>query len=199
MPLSVRGLGVGWGPSPDNGQFSGGELKLGARGDSYYEYLLKQDLQRPGVGQGRVRGMYEEAMRGVRRHVCLRMCAHMLVPACLWYCVCVLVCVRLCTYTCGCVCVCASMYLCRCTSLCLGCVWAVGLTSLNAMPMQLAQRSQPHGLTFIAEMQMGGTTFHPKMDHLVCFLPGGRAPPPPPPAHARTQACMRRCGSWRRS
>ena len=42
-PLAPR---VGsWARSPDTGQFVGNELKLGARGDSYYEYLLKQDLQ----------------------------------------------------------------------------------------------------------------------------------------------------------
>ena len=26
---------------------------MGARGDSYYEYLLKQDIQRPGMDGGR--------------------------------------------------------------------------------------------------------------------------------------------------
>ncbi|KAJ6423562.1 hypothetical protein OIU84_024517 [Salix udensis] len=94
--------------SPDSGEFSGENIRLGSRGDSYYEYLIKVWLQ-----QGRNRDgnftylydMYEEAMRGVR---------HLLV-----------------------------------------------------------QKSIPNGLVFVGELPYGPKgSFSPKMDHLVCFLPG---------------------------
>lgn len=94
--------------SPDSGEFSGENIRLGSRGDSYYEYLIKVWLQ-----QGRNRDsnftylydMYEEAMKGVR---------HLLV-----------------------------------------------------------QKSIPNGLVFVGELPYGPKgSFSPKMDHLVCFLPG---------------------------
>ncbi|KAJ3328836.1 Endoplasmic reticulum mannosyl-oligosaccharide 1,2-alpha-mannosidase, partial [Gonapodya sp. JEL0774] len=37
--------------SPVSGQFTGSEIRLGSRGDSYYEYLLKQYLQTNGTEQ----------------------------------------------------------------------------------------------------------------------------------------------------
>ena len=43
---------------------------------------------------------------------------------------------------------------------------------MNLARHQLAQKSQPRRLTFIAEMDMGSSSVRPKMDHLVCFLPG---------------------------
>lgn len=55
--------------SPDSGQFSGENIRLGSRGDSYYEYLLKVWLQ---SGTSRdsnssyLYEMYKEAMTGVR-------------------------------------------------------------------------------------------------------------------------------------
>ncbi|XP_050231469.1 mannosyl-oligosaccharide 1,2-alpha-mannosidase MNS3 [Mercurialis annua] len=94
--------------SPDSGEFSGENIRLGSRGDSYYEYLIKVWLQ-----QGTSRdanftylyNMYEEAMKGVR---------HLLV-----------------------------------------------------------QKSIPNGLVFVGELPYGPKgSFSPKMDHLVCFLPG---------------------------
>ncbi|KAK6362723.1 mannosyl-oligosaccharide alpha-1,2-mannosidase [Orbilia blumenaviensis] len=85
-----------------NGKFRGREIRLGSRGDSYYEYLLKQYLQ---TGEDVYAEMYHEAMRGVKKH--------------------------------------------------------------------LVKKSHPSGLTFIAELPLGvGTTISPKMDHLVCFMPG---------------------------
>jgi mannosyl-oligosaccharide alpha-1,2-mannosidase len=47
--------------SPSSGQFSGENIRLGSRGDSYYEYLLKVYLFE----------MYTEAMRGVK-HLLVR-------------------------------------------------------------------------------------------------------------------------------
>ncbi|KAG2689021.1 hypothetical protein I3760_09G120500 [Carya illinoinensis] len=94
--------------SPHTGEFSGENIRLGSRGDSYYEYLLKVWLQ-----QGITRDsnltylydMYQEAMKGVR---------HLLV-----------------------------------------------------------QKSIPNGLVFVGELPFGSKgAFSPKMDHLVCFLPG---------------------------
>ncbi|KAF3916813.1 hypothetical protein ABW20_dc0108935 [Dactylellina cionopaga] len=84
------------------GKFRGREIRLGSRGDSYYEYLLKQYLQ---TGETIYADMYQEAMAGVKKH--------------------------------------------------------------------LVKKSHPSGFTFIAELPMGiDTTVSPKMDHLVCFMPG---------------------------
>ncbi|KAF3901434.1 hypothetical protein ABW21_db0202463 [Orbilia brochopaga] len=84
------------------GKFRGREIRLGSRGDSYYEYLLKQYLQ---TGETIYAEMYHESMLGVKKH--------------------------------------------------------------------LVHKSRPSGLTFIAELPLGvGTTVSPKMDHLVCFMPG---------------------------
>ncbi|KAF3105747.1 mannosyl-oligosaccharide alpha-1,2-mannosidase [Orbilia oligospora] len=86
----------------NTGKFRGREVRLGSRGDSYYEYLLKQYLQ---TGEEIYAEMYHEAMAGVQKH--------------------------------------------------------------------LVKKSHPSGFTFIAELPMGvGTTVSPKMDHLVCFMPG---------------------------
>ncbi|XP_021763900.1 mannosyl-oligosaccharide 1,2-alpha-mannosidase MNS3-like isoform X1 [Chenopodium quinoa] len=94
--------------SPQTGEFSGQNIRLGSRGDSYYEYLLKVWLQQ-GASQSRnltyLHDMYEEAMKGVR---------HLLV-----------------------------------------------------------RKSIPNGLVFVGELPYGASgSFSPKMDHLVCFLPG---------------------------
>nr|ACZ80670.1 putative mannosyl-oligosaccharide 1,2-alpha-mannosidase protein [Cryptococcus depauperatus] len=50
--------------SPTNGQFVVSEIRLGSRGDSYYEYLLKQWLQ-----TNRSEPMYDEAMSGIKKHL----------------------------------------------------------------------------------------------------------------------------------
>ncbi|KAL2930598.1 Mannosyl-oligosaccharide 1 2-alpha-mannosidase MNS3 [Bienertia sinuspersici] len=94
--------------SPQTGEFSGQNIRLGSRGDSYYEYLLKVWLQQ-GAHQSSnltyLYNMYEEAMKGVR---------HLLV-----------------------------------------------------------RKSVPNGLVFVGELPYGASgSFSPKMDHLVCFLPG---------------------------
>ncbi|XP_021854755.1 mannosyl-oligosaccharide 1,2-alpha-mannosidase MNS3 isoform X2 [Spinacia oleracea] len=94
--------------SPQTGEFSGQNIRLGSRGDSYYEYLLKVWLQQ-GANQNSnltyLHSMYEEAMKGVR---------HLLV-----------------------------------------------------------KKSVPNGLVFVGELPYGASgSFSPKMDHLVCFLPG---------------------------
>uniref|UniRef100_A0A2P2QLP8 alpha-1,2-Mannosidase n=1 Tax=Rhizophora mucronata TaxID=61149 RepID=A0A2P2QLP8_RHIMU len=94
--------------SPDSGQFRGENIRLGSRGDSYYEYLIKVWLQqRTGQDSNHtyLYDMYEEAMKGVK---------HLLV-----------------------------------------------------------QKSIPNGLVFVGELPYGSSGgFSPKMDHLVCFLPG---------------------------
>lgn len=52
--------------NPQNGQFVASEIRLGSRGDSYYEYLLKQYLQT--ARQETVyRDMYDEAMSGIKK------------------------------------------------------------------------------------------------------------------------------------
>ncbi|XP_074276658.1 mannosyl-oligosaccharide 1,2-alpha-mannosidase MNS3 [Silene latifolia] len=94
--------------SPQTGQFNGENIRLGSRGDSYYEYLLKVWLQLGANSSSNftyLHSMYEEAMKGVR---------HLLV-----------------------------------------------------------RKSIPNGLVFVGELPYGaGGSFSPKMDHLVCFLPG---------------------------
>ncbi|CAL9058583.1 mannosyl-oligosaccharide 1,2-alpha-mannosidase MNS3-like [Musa acuminata AAA Group] len=93
--------------SPHSGQFNGENIRLGSRGDSYYEYLIKVWIQQKNSGNqlNYLYQMYEEAMRGVR---------HLLV-----------------------------------------------------------RKSIPRGLVFVGELPHGSNgSFSPKMDHLVCFLPG---------------------------
>ncbi|XP_068635603.1 mannosyl-oligosaccharide 1,2-alpha-mannosidase MNS3-like [Aristolochia californica] len=94
--------------SPYTGEFSGDNIRLGSRGDSYYEYLMKVWLQQ-GANQNNhskyLHEMYEEAMKGVKN--------------------------------------------------------------------RLVRKSIPSGLVFVGELPSGADgAFSPKMDHLVCFLPG---------------------------
>lgn len=60
--------------SPHSGEFSGENIRLGSRGDSYYEYLLKVWLHH-GTSQSSnltyLFDMYEEAMKGVK-HLLVR-------------------------------------------------------------------------------------------------------------------------------
>ncbi|XP_022607948.1 endoplasmic reticulum mannosyl-oligosaccharide 1,2-alpha-mannosidase [Seriola dumerili] len=86
----------------NNGQFTHqGIYTLGARADSYYEYLLKQWIQ-GGKKEDQLLEDYLQAIEGVKKN--------------------------------------------------------------------LLQKSSPNGLTFVGELSHG--QFSPKMDHLVCFLPG---------------------------
>ncbi|XP_010499520.1 PREDICTED: mannosyl-oligosaccharide 1,2-alpha-mannosidase MNS3 [Camelina sativa] len=94
--------------SPQTGEFVGENIRLGSRGDSYYEYLIKVWLQQGAEFNSNftyLHDMYIEAMKGVR---------HLLV-----------------------------------------------------------RNSIPKGLVFVGELPYGSKgEFSPKMDHLVCFLPG---------------------------
>ncbi|KAL5771975.1 hypothetical protein ACOSQ2_011899 [Xanthoceras sorbifolium] len=60
--------------SPQSGEFSGEDIRLGSRGDSYYEYLIKVWLQQ-GTSRNAnwtyLHDMYEEAMNGVK-HLLVR-------------------------------------------------------------------------------------------------------------------------------
>ncbi|KAM9858344.1 mannosidase, alpha, class 1B, member 1b [Aulostomus maculatus] len=86
----------------NSGQFTHqGIYTLGARADSYYEYLLKQWIQ-GGKKEDQFLEDYLQAIEGVKKN--------------------------------------------------------------------LLQKSSPNGLTFVGELSHG--QFSPKMDHLVCFLPG---------------------------
>ncbi|KAL6864893.1 hypothetical protein ACP4OV_016044 [Aristida adscensionis] len=94
--------------NPSSGQYSGENIRLGSRGDSYYEYLLKLWVQQERYRDSSLKYLYEmymEAMRGVK---------HLLV-----------------------------------------------------------RKTVPNGLVFVGELPNGRHGgFSPKMDHLVCFLPG---------------------------
>lgn len=50
----------------DRGTFRGEEIRLGSRGDSYYEYLIKQHLQ---TGEKIYLDMWEESLAGVKKHL----------------------------------------------------------------------------------------------------------------------------------
>ncbi|KAH8676381.1 family 47 glycosyl hydrolase [Xylariales sp. PMI_506] len=90
--------------NPESGKFRGQNIRLGSRGDSYYEYLIKQYLQTSNQEPVYLE-MWEEALEGVRKHLV--------------------------TYT------------------------------------------EPSGFTIIGEKPSGlGGKLSPKMDHLVCFMPG---------------------------
>ncbi|KAK4181647.1 glycoside hydrolase [Triangularia setosa] len=86
------------------GKFHGENIRLGSRGDSYYEYLIKQYLQ-TNKKEPVYQEMWDEALQGVRKHLI--------------------------TYT------------------------------------------EPSQFTIIGERPSGlKKEFSPKMDHLVCFMPG---------------------------
>ena len=85
----------------NTGKFSGNTITLGARGDSYYEYLLKQWLQSDRKDD-RWKNMYTETVDGIFKH--------------------------------------------------------------------LVKESSPNKLTYLGELINGSPS--PKMDHLVCFMPG---------------------------
>lgn len=57
--------------SPETGAFVMSEIRLGSRGDSYYEYLLKQYLQTD-RREPVYRDMYDEAMAGIKKHLVAR-------------------------------------------------------------------------------------------------------------------------------
>ncbi|KAI9681671.1 MAG: mannosyl-oligosaccharide alpha-1,2-mannosidase [Trizodia sp. TS-e1964] len=90
--------------SADSAKFHGNHIRLGSRGDSYYEYLIKQYLQ-TSEQEPIYLEMWNEALKGIRQHLI--------------------------TY------------------------------------------SNPSHLTILAELPKGiGYPIYPKMDHLVCFMPG---------------------------
>lgn len=53
---------------PTNGEFRGNNIRLGSRGDSYYEYLIKQYLQ-TNKKEAVYREMWEESLQGIRKHL----------------------------------------------------------------------------------------------------------------------------------
>ncbi|ETS86787.1 hypothetical protein PFICI_00615 [Pestalotiopsis fici W106-1] len=88
----------------DTGHFNGDNIRLGSRGDSYYEYLIKQYLQTE-KAEPVYLDMWQDTLKGVRKHLI--------------------------TYT------------------------------------------EPSGFTIIGERPSGlHGKLSPKMDHLVCFMPG---------------------------
>ncbi|KAF2725627.1 glycoside hydrolase family 47 protein [Polychaeton citri CBS 116435] len=52
----------------DNGAFRGNNIRLGSRGDSYYEYLIKQYLQTSSQ-ESVYKEMWDESMDGVKKHL----------------------------------------------------------------------------------------------------------------------------------
>ncbi|KAG0283247.1 mannosyl-oligosaccharide alpha-1,2-mannosidase, partial [Dissophora globulifera] len=54
--------------NPYTGQFHGEEIRLGSRGDSYYEYLIKQYLQTSKT-EPVYKEMFDYAMTGVKKHL----------------------------------------------------------------------------------------------------------------------------------
>jgi len=45
------------------------------------------------------------------------------------------------------------------------------LMAMRSMQSELLKYSEPHKYAFVGELDLGGK-YYPKMDHLVCFLPG---------------------------
>ncbi|KAG0263552.1 mannosyl-oligosaccharide alpha-1,2-mannosidase [Mortierella polycephala] len=54
--------------NPYTGQFHGSEIRMGSRGDSYYEYLIKQYLQTSKT-EPIYKEMYDHAINGVKKHL----------------------------------------------------------------------------------------------------------------------------------
>ncbi|KAJ5171486.1 Glycoside hydrolase family 47 [Penicillium coprophilum] len=110
---------------PDTGNFRYQEIRLGSRGDSYYEYLVKQYLQTSGDEQI-YSEMWEEALAGIQKY--------------------------------------------------------------------LVTTTKHSHLQFIAELPNGiNGKLSPKMDHLVCFLPGSIAIGA---TEGRTEAEARKLPTW---
>ncbi|OQE08147.1 hypothetical protein PENVUL_c011G05959 [Penicillium vulpinum] len=110
---------------PDTGNFRYQEIRLGSRGDSYYEYLVKQYLQTSG-DEKIYSEMWEDALAGIQKH--------------------------------------------------------------------LVTTTKNSNLQFIAELPNGiGGKLSPKMDHLVCFLPGSIAIAA---TEGRTEAEARKLPTW---
>lgn len=53
---------------PDTGKYQGRLIRLGSRGDSYYEYLLKQFLQ-TNRAESVYNDMYRESVNGIKQHM----------------------------------------------------------------------------------------------------------------------------------
>jgi endoplasmic reticulum Man9GlcNAc2 1,2-alpha-mannosidase len=53
---------------PTNGEFQGHNIRLGSRGDSYYEYLIKQYLQ-TNQQEPVYKELWHESMAGIRKHL----------------------------------------------------------------------------------------------------------------------------------
>ncbi|KAK0657325.1 glycoside hydrolase [Cercophora newfieldiana] len=53
---------------PEKGDFRGNNIRLGSRGDSYYEYLIKQYLQ-TNKQEPIYEDMWKQALKGVRKHL----------------------------------------------------------------------------------------------------------------------------------
>ena len=53
---------------PATGEFRGDNIRLGSRGDSYYEYLIKQYLQSGSV-ENIYLDMWDEALEGIKKHL----------------------------------------------------------------------------------------------------------------------------------
>ncbi|PKY04036.1 mannosyl-oligosaccharide alpha-1,2-mannosidase [Aspergillus campestris IBT 28561] len=51
---------------PETGDFKGEQIRLGSRGDSYYEYLIKQYLQ---TGEEIYKEMWDESLLGIRKNL----------------------------------------------------------------------------------------------------------------------------------
>ncbi|KAJ6108304.1 Glycoside hydrolase family 47 [Penicillium sp. IBT 18751x] len=109
--------------SPDTGNFRSRIIRLGSRGDSYYEYLAKQYLQ---THEPIYAEMWEEALAGIQKHM---------------------------------------------------------ITTTKHSNLQI-----------VAELEKGvGGKLSPKMDHLVCFLPGSIAIAA---TEGRTEAAARKLPTW---
>ncbi|KAJ5195094.1 Mannosyl-oligosaccharide 1-2-alpha-mannosidase [Penicillium cinerascens] len=54
--------------NPKEGAFQGENIRLGSRGDSYYEYLIKQYLQ-TSEQEPIYKKMWDESMQGIRKHL----------------------------------------------------------------------------------------------------------------------------------
>lgn len=59
VPIFVR---------PDSGRYQGNYIRLGSRGDTYYEYLIKQYLQ-TNKTEDIYKTMYDESLSGIKKHL----------------------------------------------------------------------------------------------------------------------------------
>ena len=143
--------------NPMNGQFRGGTLTMGARADSYYEYLLKQWLQ-----TSKTEEKWATLVFGVDGELDVRCLSCLVVNFVLQTCWVMYTndttLIAMCLYVCPPACVSVPRFR----------SWY--LASMEGVEKRLMRRSSPGRLLFVGEERQGGQ-YYPKMVRILRAMP----------------------------